>query len=78
MLATRSPQLEKAVGVLKELSADERTRMLAESREKARRDEASRVNWAKDEGRKEGEKKIIELWKTGKSLEEVIKEYGGS
>jgi predicted transposase/invertase (TIGR01784 family) len=38
MLATRSPQIKKAVGVLKELSADERTRMIYENREMARRD----------------------------------------
>ena len=43
MLATRSPQMRKAVGVLKELSADEQTRMLHESREMARRDFESRV-----------------------------------
>jgi len=48
--------MEKAVGVLKELSADERTRMLAEAREKARRDEASRLNGARREGREEGKK----------------------
>ncbi|MDR1803565.1 MAG: hypothetical protein LBQ94_08155 [Treponema sp.] len=72
MLATKSPQLEKAVGVLKELSADERTRMLAEAREKARRDEVSRLNRAKREGREE----ILELLKNGKSPEEIIREYG--
>ena len=44
MLATRSPQLRKAVGVLKELSADERTRILYEKREMARRDLVSRVD----------------------------------
>jgi predicted transposase/invertase (TIGR01784 family) len=38
MLATKSPQMRKAVGVLKELSADEQTRMLYEKREMARRD----------------------------------------
>ena len=38
MLATRSPQLRKAVGVLKELSADEATRLRYEAREMARRD----------------------------------------
>ena len=38
MLAQRSPQMRKAVGVLKELSADERARMLYESREMARMD----------------------------------------
>jgi len=43
MLATRSPQIRKAVGVLKELSADEQTRMLYEKREIARRDFESRL-----------------------------------
>lgn len=43
MLAQRNPQMSKAVGVLKELSADERTRMLYESREMARRDIESRL-----------------------------------
>ena len=38
MLAQRNPQMRKAVGVLKELSADEATRMLYEKREMARRD----------------------------------------
>jgi flagellar biosynthesis/type III secretory pathway protein FliH len=76
--------MEKAVGVLMELSADERTRMLAEAREKARRDEVSRLNRAKREGREEGEKrgvqigemKIIELLKSGKTPEDIIREYG--
>ena len=50
MLAQRSPQMRKAVGVLKELSADEVTRMLFEKREMARRDvesmvEAERYKW---------------------------------
>ena len=42
MLATRSPQMRKAVGVLKELSADEAMRLRYEARERARRDEESR------------------------------------
>jgi predicted transposase YdaD len=54
MLATGNPQLKKPVGVLKELSEDERTRLIAEAYEKARRDEASRINWARHEGREEG------------------------
>ena len=54
MLATKSPELKKAVGVLKELSADERTRMIAEDREKFRRDMASRVDGARREGHEEG------------------------
>ena len=43
LLAKRSPQMRKAVGVLKELSADEQTRMLYEKREIARRDFESRL-----------------------------------
>jgi len=44
MLAQRSPQMRKAVGVLKELSADERTRMLYERREMARMDMESKID----------------------------------
>jgi hypothetical protein len=33
MLAQRSPEMKKAVGILKELSSYERTRMLFEERE---------------------------------------------
>ena len=46
MLATKSPELKKAVGVLMELSEDERTRMIAENREIAHYDEISRLNGA--------------------------------
>jgi len=49
VLATRSPQMKKAVGVLKELSADERTRMLYEKRQMAEWDFNSRVREAKIE-----------------------------
>jgi len=62
MLAQRSPQMRKAVGVLKELSADERTRMLYEEREIARRDIASMMNGARNEARKEArEERSIEI-----------------
>ena len=54
MLAQTKPEIKKAVGVLMELSADERARMLYESREKARRDEASRMKGARKEGKAEG------------------------
>jgi predicted transposase/invertase (TIGR01784 family) len=36
------------------LSADEEVRLLAEAREKARRDEESRLRGAREEGREEG------------------------
>ena len=58
MLATRSPQMRKAVGILKELSADEATRMRYEAREKARRDEESR----RDDAVRKAEKAEREKW----------------
>ncbi|MDR2088604.1 MAG: Rpn family recombination-promoting nuclease/putative transposase [Clostridiales Family XIII bacterium] len=54
MLAQTNPQIEKAVAVLARLSADERARMLYESREKARRDEASRMKSALRDGMEKG------------------------
>ena len=38
ILGKRNPQMRKPVGILKKLSADERTRLLFESHEMARRD----------------------------------------
>jgi ribulose 1,5-bisphosphate carboxylase large subunit-like protein len=77
MLAAGSPQLKKAVGVLKELSADERTRLIAEAQEKARRDEASRVNWARHEGKEEGKHKqaikiALNLIKLNMPIDEIV------
>jgi predicted transposase/invertase (TIGR01784 family) len=54
MLAEKSPELKRAVGVLKELSADERTRMLAEEREIGRRNYLSGLEGAEQKGRQEG------------------------
>ena len=81
MLAARNPQMRKAVGLLKELSADERTRMLYEYREKERRDNASRMSGAKAEGKAEGEhNKSIEiarkLLKRNRPIEEIIEDTG--
>ena len=53
LLATKSPQMRKAVGVLKELSADEATRLRYEAREKARMDWES----IKDDAIRENDKK---------------------
>jgi len=46
MLAQTSPQMDKAVGILKELSSDEQTRMLLEGEENRRRDMVSRMGGA--------------------------------
>jgi predicted transposase/invertase (TIGR01784 family) len=54
MLAEKNPKIKKAVGILKELSADERNRMLFDEQEKMRRDIASMMGGAKKEGIMEG------------------------
>jgi predicted transposase/invertase (TIGR01784 family) len=54
MAAKTSPEIAQAVGVIMELSGDERTRLLAESREKYRRDEAARQKYAFQTGKQEG------------------------
>ena len=54
MLARKNKEINKAVGILRELSADEKTRRVVELEEKARRDERARLNGAKTEGLEEG------------------------
>jgi len=54
MLAEKNPQIAKTVGRLKELSEDERTRLLAESREKWEWDNAARMQAARERGLEEG------------------------
>ena len=58
-LAQTSPAMEEAWGVIKELSADERERLLAEDREKTRRDNAAYYETGLVEGRAEGYANII-------------------
>ena len=53
-LAQTSSAMEEAWGVIKELSADERERLLAEDREKTRRDNAAYYETGLVEGRVEG------------------------
>jgi predicted transposase/invertase (TIGR01784 family) len=53
MVAKTSPEIAKTASVIMELSEDERTRMLAESQEKYRRDEFSRRKKAYLDGRQE-------------------------
>jgi predicted transposase/invertase (TIGR01784 family) len=54
MLATKSPEMKKTVTIIKKLSADERTRLEYEDREKAMRDYLSLTEDSKEEGRIEG------------------------
>ena len=73
MLSQRNPQMRKAVGVLKELSADERMRMLYEEREKARRDIVSRVDGAKKDTQEEIARKLL---KRNRPIDEIIEDTG--
>jgi predicted transposase/invertase (TIGR01784 family) len=53
-LAETSPVMKKAVGVLMELNASQRRRMLADARQKARWDEQARFEGAYTNGKEEG------------------------
>jgi predicted transposase/invertase (TIGR01784 family) len=53
-LAQTSPMINKAVGVLMELNTSQRRRMIADSREKARRDYQARFDGAFDNGVEQG------------------------
>jgi predicted transposase/invertase (TIGR01784 family) len=61
MLAQRSPEIGKVVGLLKELSADEAIRMQYEAREKALRDDKARIRFAENAGKKEVAKNLLSL-----------------
>jgi predicted transposase/invertase (TIGR01784 family) len=72
MLAKQDPAINAAVGRLKELSQDEALRMLAESRQMAQWDEASRLRGARKEGREEERHAIaLKLIALNLSLENI-------
>ena len=75
MVAVQNPEIRKAVNTLYELSADEKVRAEYEMRQKAWRDRMSAIDGAYEEGEQKGEQRIINLLKSGKSPEEIIKEY---
>jgi predicted transposase/invertase (TIGR01784 family) len=54
MLAEKNPVMDRAYGVLKELSEDEQIYLIEESREKMRRDNASRMKGALKQGLEQG------------------------
>ena len=72
MIAERNPEIRKAVNTLYELSSDEQVRLEYERRQKAWRDRLSQNEGYYQEGRQE----IIDLLKSGKTPEEIIRDYG--
>jgi predicted transposase/invertase (TIGR01784 family) len=87
MVAQHSPMIYKAVGIVKELSADEQFRMEAAARLKANLDYNSIMGDAYEDGledgvekgRKEGKQEerqeFLSMLKSGKSAEEIIQMY---
>jgi predicted transposase/invertase (TIGR01784 family) len=80
-LAVNEPMLKKAMNTLEFLSKDTQTRMEYDARVKFLRDEASRVEGAKAEGRAEGEhRKAVEIAKNllamGLEIEAIAKASG--
>ena len=72
MLARQNPQIHQAYAFLRDLSADEATRLRNESRLKAKRDEWSRLAGAKQEGIEEGEANIIrKMARNGKTVADI-------
>lgn len=67
---TGVPEIQKAVVILHEMSADEEMRELARLREKAIRDEISMINFAK----KERDTELIAKWRSKGYTEEQIRD----
>jgi len=74
MLARTNPQINQAYAFLRELSADEATRLRNESYLKARRDEWSRLAGAEQEGRQQEKTEIaLSMAKEGLSATVIAK-----
>lgn len=72
---TGVPEIQKAVVILHEMSADEQMRELARLREKAILDEKSAINYARSEGREEERQAIIARMREDGLSEEQIQKY---
>jgi predicted transposase/invertase (TIGR01784 family) len=59
-LANKNPDLGKIVGRVMEMSEDEAERMIADAREKARRDKVAEIAYGRNEGIAEGLARGIE------------------
>jgi predicted transposase/invertase (TIGR01784 family) len=77
MLTTKNPMIQKAVAKLQTLSEDERTRLLAESREKLQRDIFARERAAEEQGQtKERLAVARKLLARKRPIEEIIEDTG--
>jgi len=81
MLAQNNPDIQKAVKRLYSLSDDQKARMLADDREKFRRDQEQYMMDARQEGREEGERlKTLQfarkMLQYARPLEEIVEMTG--
>ena len=70
MIAERTPEIKSAVMLVKELSEDEETRLLAESYEKRRRDDVSRLEGAIKE---EKRRTALEMLDANMDIEMIVR-----
>ena len=74
---TNVPIMQKAVRVIYDMSEDTRMREMARMREKALHDEATYLKEAREEGKAERDKEIIDKMKNmGYSEEDIRKIFG--
>lgn len=74
---TNVPIMKKAVRVIYDMSEDTRMREMARMREKALHDEATYLKEAREEGKAERDKEIIDKMKNmGYSEEDIRKIFG--
>ncbi len=72
-----NPLIHKAFSALESLSADEKTRILAQKREESLMNERYELASARKKGKKEGQKEIAaSLLNDGMSPEQVMKHTG--
>ena len=76
MIAEQSP-VKKAVARLMELSNDERTRMLYESRQKMEWDNRARMRGAREEGKLEGKLEIAHSMLADAMSPDLISKFTG-
>ena len=77
VIEQRNPTIKKAIVKLRELSADEEARSLYERREKARRDRAMEMRWARKQGVQEGKIETARnAFQMGMSIDDIIKLTG--
>jgi hypothetical protein len=75
-LVKKNPRLRKPVGILMELSNDEKARLIFEAQERFRMDTESRIDWANKQGYQQGVKEQEE--KDKKEIGRKMKAWGDS